>query len=245
MAVLVVLLFWARGARAEAPGAAIVLDPGHGGANVGAPGRVIAGAQAYEKQVTLAVAQRVRGLLVAQGYRVVMTREDDRYLTLRERVRRANAARPLLFLSLHANASPDHSQRGIETFVLDRSVAEVEGRRYALQAPGAVEALLRDVRASHWLAESARLGRLLQDSLVTLRGALDRGLRQADHDVLSGVQAPAVLVELGFIDHVVEGPLLLEPAIQDQLALAILQGIQRYLGKDAAGGGFGPWEPAP
>ena len=223
----------------------IVIDPGHGGANVGAPGR----SAVYEKQVTLAVARRLRQLLTAQGYRVVMTREDDRYLTLRERVRRANAAQPLLFLSLHANASPDHSQRGIETFILDRAVAEVEARRLAQRAAepgpqtpparsgagdesaGAVAAMLLDISASHWLRESARLGKALQDSLVALRGAVDRGLRQADHDVLSGVQAPAVLVELGFIDHVVEGPLLLEPAIQDQLALALLAGVQRYLGE--------------
>src|SRR5438552_1819518 len=110
-------------------GPLVVLDPGHGGANLGAAGRLL-----REKQLTLAVALRLRGLLVDRGYRVVLTREDDRYLTLRERVRRSNAVDAALFISLHANASPDHTQEGIETYVLDRAVAAVEAQRQSRRA---------------------------------------------------------------------------------------------------------------
>lgn len=203
----------------------VVLDPGHGGANLGAPGRN----RLFEKQITLQVAERLARLLRAHGYRVLLTRQRDQYLTLRERVRRSNAQPAAAFISLHANASPDHSQRGVETFVLDPQVAEVEARRAARRAGGPVAALLADLHAAHQLQESIRLARAIQDSLVSLRGAVDRGVRQADHDVLAGVQAPAVLVEMGFIDHVVEGPLLEEPAVQDQIAQALLEGIQRFL----------------
>jgi N-acetylmuramoyl-L-alanine amidase len=203
----------------------VVIDPGHGGANRGAAGR----GGLHEKQVTLAVAQRLKRLLVERGFRVVLTRESDRYLTLRDRVRRGNAVEPFAFISLHANASPDHSQRGVETFVLDRAVAEVESRRLARRAGGPVAALLADLRMSHQLRESIRLGRAIQESLVQARGAADRGLRQADYDVLSGITAPAVLVEMGFIDHVVEGPLLSQPDVQEQIAEAIVSGLLRFM----------------
>lgn len=203
----------------------VVIDPGHGGANLGAPGR----GGLLEKQLTLQVARRLGRLLAQSGYRVTLTREGDRYLTLRERVRRANASQPALFLSLHANASPDHSQRGVETFVLDRHVAEVEARRQSRRSGEPVKGLLSDLRAAQQLRESMRLGRAVQESLVSLRGAVDRGLRQADFDVLAGVLAPAVLVEVGFIDHVIEGPLLAEPAVQEQIALALHEGVKRYL----------------
>ena len=91
----------------------VVIDPGHGGSNCGAVGP---GPQKpIEKRVTLAVAQALRRELERRGAHVVMTRERDAYLTLGERVRRANGARADLFLSIHANASLDHSRRGVET----------------------------------------------------------------------------------------------------------------------------------
>src|SRR3954464_10265106 len=79
----------------------VVVDAGHGGSNTGAPGLV---AGAYEKRVTLAVARALADDLRARGFEVVMTRSSDEYLTLRERVRRANAAEPDCFVSLHTNA---------------------------------------------------------------------------------------------------------------------------------------------
>src|SRR5262245_42503665 len=106
----------------------VVIDPGHGGSNTGAPGR---SPGSYEKQVTLAVARVLQNRLEREGVKVVMTRQRDEYLTLRERARRANAARPDCFVSIHTNASPEHARRGAETFVLARETAEVEARRAA------------------------------------------------------------------------------------------------------------------
>src|SRR5689334_8544122 len=92
----------------------IVIDAGHGGSNTGAasrtPGR-------YEKQVTLSIARALQTRLERDGLRVVLTRDGDEYLTLRERSRRANAAGGDCFISLHTNASPDHSRHGVETYV--------------------------------------------------------------------------------------------------------------------------------
>ena len=85
----------------------VVIDPGHGGSNTGAPGRTPG---AFEKQVTLAVARDLAGELRARGFEVLLTRTHDEYLTLRERVRLANAAEPDCFVSLHANASGDRAR---------------------------------------------------------------------------------------------------------------------------------------
>src|SRR5512138_1917388 len=93
----------------------VVLDPGHGGSNTGAAGVVLG---LYEKRLTLALAREVARRLEAAGLTVVLTREDDRYVSLRERVRRANASGAVLFVSIHANASPTRAQRGYETYIL-------------------------------------------------------------------------------------------------------------------------------
>src|SRR5579859_2243914 len=126
---------------ATADPSTVVIDPGHGGSNTGAPGRV---AGAFEKQVTLAIARVLRDRLEREGVRVVMTRDGDRYLTLRERVRRANAEGADCFLSLHTNASLEHGRRGVEVYVLERQTAEVEARRAASRARG-VQALLAEM----------------------------------------------------------------------------------------------------
>lgn len=209
----------------------VVIDPGHGGSNVGAPGR---GPGAYEKDVTLAIARALGARLEREGVRVVLTRERDRYLTLRERVRRANAARPDCFISLHANASNDHAQRGVETWVLARESAEVEARRAAQRAGDEVGGLLAELELLEAHARSVPLARAVQARLVAARpGAQerDRGVRQAAYDVLAGVRAPAILVEVGFMDHPIEGAQLLEPETQARLADAIAEGVFDFVSR--------------
>src|SRR5262245_43781638 len=103
----------------------VVLDPGHGGSNVGAAG-VVEGL--YEKRLTLALARAVERRLVAAGVNVVLTRTDDRFTSLRERVRRSAAAGADLFVSVHANASPARSQRGFETYILTPEAVDIDAR---------------------------------------------------------------------------------------------------------------------
>ncbi|MFI5291220.1 MAG: N-acetylmuramoyl-L-alanine amidase, partial [Polyangia bacterium] len=169
----------------------VVIDPGHGGSNTGAPGRV---AGSREKQVTLEIARAVAARLEAEGVHVILTRDRDQYLTLRERSRRANEVHPDCFLSLHANASPDHDRRGIETYVLAREAGEVDAHRAREEAPGDVVAhLLAGLRQREAQKDSVALARAVQSQLVAARGVTeDRGVRQAAYDVLSGVEVPAV-----------------------------------------------------
>jgi N-acetylmuramoyl-L-alanine amidase len=221
-------------ARADAAAPlTVVIDPGHGGSNTGAaaraPGR-------YEKQVTLAIARALRARLERDGVRVVMTRDRDEYLTLRERSRRANAAHADCFLSLHANASPDHGHRGVETYVLDRQLVDVDARRAAERTRAGVPALLADLAVLESHHAAMRLARALQARLVRIAapspspasGAVDRGVHEAVYDVLAGADAPAVLIEVGFIDHPIEGVRLLDPDGQRQIADAIADGLFDY-----------------
>ena len=211
-----------------APTPIVVIDPGHGGSNTGARG-----AGLEEKQLTLALASRVAGRLRARGIDVRLTRADDRTLTLRQRVELANRAPADVFVSLHANASPSHSQRGFETYVLTPRGVDVDGR--ALRGdpptprPGVdpeIALVLDDVErgASQWAA--AELATRMQRALRARRGPDgDRGVRQDAHHVLLGATMPAVLLEVGFLDHPLEGQQLAEPAVQDQLAAAITEAI--------------------
>src|SRR5438270_1947456 len=152
----------------------VVIDAGHGGSNTGAPGLV---AGDYEKRVTLAVARALADELRARGFAVVMTRERDEYLTLRERVRRANAGEPDCFVSLHTNASGDRSRRGVETWVLARDAAEIEARRAASRERDEVRSMLKELELLDAARASAQLARALQSAVVAATGEQDRGVR--------------------------------------------------------------------
>jgi N-acetylmuramoyl-L-alanine amidase len=210
----------------------VVLDPGHGGSNAGAQGPGI-----HEKQLTLAIASQVAAHLRDHGIDVVMTRTGDRTLTLRQRVEVADSLPADLFVSIHANASPTRTQRGYETYVLTVKGVDIDGRALRSDVvtprPGVdadVALVLDDVErgASQW--EAAELAARVQHNLRDRRGAEgDRGVRQDAHHVLLGATMPAILVEVGFIDHPVEGKQLLEPGVQKQLASAIAEAIEDQL----------------
>ncbi|HEY1817704.1 MAG TPA: N-acetylmuramoyl-L-alanine amidase [Kofleriaceae bacterium] len=212
----------------------VVLDPGHGGSNTGAQGAVPG---LHEKQLTLALANQVAARLREHGIAVQLTRDDDRTLTLRQRVARADAVAADLFISIHCNASPTRTQRGYETYVLTTKGVDVDGR--ALRAdvvtprPGVdpeIARVLDDVErgASQW--EAAELAARVQHAIRDRRGPEgDRGVRQDAPHVLLGATMPAVLVEVGFIDHPVEGRELADPAVQAQLANALAEAIEDQL----------------
>jgi N-acetylmuramoyl-L-alanine amidase len=217
-------------ARPSTPAPVVVLDPGHGGSNLGATG---GGGTRHEKQVTLAIARQVQAALAARGIDAILTRDDDRTLTLRQRLVRAEAEHADLFVSIHCNASPSRSQRGYETYVLTPTGVDVDARalRADVAAPRAgvapeVAAVLDEVErgAAQW--DAAELAVAMQRRLREVRGPDgDRGVRQDAQHVLLGATMPAVLVEVGFIDHPAEGRELVDPGVQDQLAGAIASAI--------------------
>ncbi|HEY4177449.1 MAG TPA: N-acetylmuramoyl-L-alanine amidase [Kofleriaceae bacterium] len=218
----------------------VVIDPGHGGSNAGthAPARSNAVPPIHEKELTLAIANQVADRLRADGITVEMTRTGDRTLTLRQRVARADELDADLFISIHANASPTRTQHGYETYVLTPRGVDVDAR--ALRGdtrttrPAGVDAemgaLLDDVERASTQWESADLAARMQHALRDRRGKDgDRGVRQDAHHVLLGATMPAVLVEVGFLDHPIEGKELVDPVVQSQIADALAQAIEEQL----------------
>jgi N-acetylmuramoyl-L-alanine amidase len=228
------MLCWNGLARAAPHHPSVVLDPGHGGSNPGAQGAALG---LREKQLTLAIANLVAAHLREHGIDVALTRTDDRTLTLRQRVDVADKLPADLFVSIHANASPTRTQRGYETYVLTAKGVDVDGRALRSDTttprPGIdsdIALVLDDVErgAAQW--EAAELAARMQKSLRERRGAEgDRNVRQDAHHVLLGATMPAVLVEVGFIDHPIEGKQLADATVQAQLAIAIAEAIEDQL----------------
>lgn len=227
---------------AEARKPRIVIDPGHGGSQHGAKGPE----GLLEKELALQVARRVSALLrAAVGAEVFLTREQDVFLPLSERVHAVERHQPDLFLSLHANSMPTPRLRarteGIETFFLsasasgegarataDRENAEAPARK-AKEKDSTLSFILADLARTEAHADSSRLAYAVHQRLVAGTGAPDRGVQQAPFYVLTGIEVPAILVEVGFISHPAEAARLSSAAYQDKLALAIAEGVQAFL----------------
>jgi len=202
----------------HAGGRVVVLDAGHGGRDSGA----VSPAGLEEKRVVLDIAQRVRIHLGALGYRVLMTRNDDSFLGLEERVRRAEALNADLFVSIHAN-SGNPSAKGTETFVL-----ALPGHRSTNQ--DAQSPVSEDSNPGNEFDEANMLlGFALHRSLVVGAGLEDRGVRRARFTVLREATFPAALVEVGFLSHPVEGADLARGEHREKIARAISAGLHQYL----------------
>lgn len=235
MKALCALFIAGIGVATAAPRKLVVLDPGHGGSNPGAQGAV---PNLLEKQFTLAVATAVATRLRQSGIDVELTRTTDRTLTLRQRAEIANRLSAHLFISIHGNASLSRTQRGYETYVLTSEGVDIDARALrgseAVQRPGAdpeIALILDDIERGAALYKAAELAARIQRGLRALRGAEgDRGVRQDSKHVLLGTTMPAVLVELGFIDHPIEGRELADAAVQAQFAQTLSKAIEDSLG---------------
>jgi len=220
----------------------VVIDAGHGGQDEGAKGP----GGALEKDVVLDVGRRLAEALEDEGLRVVMTRSADEFVSLEKRTYIANDARGDLFVSIHANAAKSTSIRGTETFFLSleatdeaaRRVAERENQAFSATLPLAraaddpLVAILGDLIATEHLKESQEFARLAQGRLAEIDPQASRGVKQALFVVLSGVQMPASLVEIGFITNGRdEGELSSRRgrrSIASALAAAVLEFRRRY-----------------
>lgn len=214
----------------------IVVDAGHGGKDPGAigPNNIM------EKDVTLKLAKALAASLRQKmGVKVLLTRSDDRYLELRERTDYANRVGADLFISLHANASPQGKAYGVETYFLNLSknnqAAEVAARENGttLQEVGHLEAILFDLMANAKINESSRLAAEVQQAMVSgLRPHFNRikdlGVKQGPFHVLLGATMPSVLVEAAFISHPREEKRLVSSDYQNQVAAAIVNGVMNY-----------------
>lgn len=223
-------------ALAEAPRHRVVIDPGHGGQNMGAVGPY----GVYEKYVTLGIGLRLGRLLEAEpDVAVFYTRKDDVFVGLAERADIANAVEADAFVSIHCNADPAGQARGIEVFYLGRTGSDPAADEVARRenesgpAPGrdpVLAGILADLGRNGSLAESAVLA---DGILATLRRAFphtpSRDVRQGAFTVLERARVPAVVVEVGFITHPDEGLDLLRAPYQDRIALALRDAILAHL----------------
>jgi N-acetylmuramoyl-L-alanine amidase len=226
-------------APARTPGPlVVVLDPGHGGEEVGAQG---AGG-ALEKDVTLAIARKLRAAITnSLGFQVFLTRDRDMDVALDQRAAIANNYKADLFLSIHANASRARVVSGSEVYFLAYQASDDDSRRLALAeggeltppgtaASGAADLalILWDMAQAEHLEESSALASRIQEELAGVTGSEGRGVKQAPFRVLVGAAMPAVLVEVAFISHPEEEKLLTSDAYQNKVAAALMRGIRRY-----------------
>jgi N-acetylmuramoyl-L-alanine amidase len=216
----------------------VILDPGHGGEELGAEGP--SGLQ--EKSVVLDVANRTARLLRDQlGLEVLLTRERDQDIPLDERAAIANNRKGDLFVSIHANASVRSSASGAETYFLayqtdDADAAGVAARENQAGRPpkttrpatDGLEMVLWEMAQAEYLTESFLLAETIQQEFNDALGSRDRGVRQAPFRVLMGAAMPAVLVEVAFITNRKEEALLRQADYREQIALSLVASIARY-----------------
>ena len=215
----------------------IVLDPGHGGHDLGAtsPSGI------HEKDLVLDISRRLRQLLEGRlGAEVTLTRNEDIFLSLEQRTALANQERADLFLSIHFNSSPYPRAAGPETYFLNfnasRDALEVAARENASSGKTIFELqdLVKQIALNEKLTESRDLASRVQAALIDHAnrsfGAKirDRGVKRAPFVVLIGAAMPSILVELGFVTNPREESLLKRPEYRQALAEALYQGVFQY-----------------
>ena len=220
----------------------IVIDPGHGGSEIGAVGP----SGTTEKDIVLDISRRLEDLIEGRlGLEVRLTRSEDIDKALEERTAFANNLKADLFISIHANAYRGRGVRGAETFFLSDKATDDEARRLVaiengtldLQGPAAVDddlqMLLWDMAQTAYLAESAVLAEMIQVGLNDLAGTADRGIKQAPFRVLRGATMPAVLVEVGFLSNPAEERQLADPRYRQRVAEVLYDSLNQYRRRQA------------
>jgi N-acetylmuramoyl-L-alanine amidase len=216
----------------------IVIDAGHGGHDTGTIGPT----GLMEKDLCLDVALRL-GKLIEQklpGADVVYTRSDDTFIPLEERTNIANEAKADLFVSIHANSSPDHGARGVETYYLNlkgsAEAMEVAARENSVSQQGVhdLEDLVKKIARTEKIDESRELAADVQDSLSkriqrTVRPVKNRGVRKAPFVVLIGADMPSILTEISFLSNPSDEQLLKKPEHRQRIAEGVYQGVIAYL----------------
>ncbi len=201
----------------------VVLDPGHGGQDSGA----ICGA-VLEKDLTLDVALRAEMLLRGAGITTLLTRDDDRYVSLAERASLGNREDNSLFVSVHFNDDARPGASGIETYYASRQSATVPG--FFSWLP-----FLERVENAPLMAKSESLASFLQSALVERTQAVNRGTKPEQFYVITNLRHPAALVEGGFLTNKSDLTKLATTGYRQEIASAISSGVLRYRDARRAG----------
>jgi N-acetylmuramoyl-L-alanine amidase len=234
----------------------VVIDPGHGGHDVGSIGRLgkrtgVKKVDIYEKNLALKLSRRIRKILqspeitkiAGRKIRVELTRNSDKFISLDDRAKIVKSRRPDLFVSVHFNSEETGQARGFETYVLNNTTPEsndhverIQSRRSRDESEKKkdLSILLSSLSADAMVGDSKKAALSIQKALAaqTKRDKIDladRGLRQSLLQVLLDARSPAVLVEGAFLSNSQDLEIAMSAKAQDSLARGIATGTARYL----------------
>ena len=225
----------------------IVVDAGHGGPDTGMHGPIGGHWTIYEKNITLAVAQKLDTALRARGMSVTMTRTRDTLITLGDQGKIANEVHGDVFVSIHVNAAnlawkKPAEARGYETYFLAEAktedakrVEKMENESVHFEAGSSsgkddpLTFITMDMAQNEHLRESSDLAEIIQRRLGAVEEGPSRGVKQAGFMVLVRAYMPAVLVEIGFGTNAEEARFISNPVKQRAIANAIANGVNEYL----------------
>jgi N-acetylmuramoyl-L-alanine amidase len=221
----------------------IALDPGHGGEDPGAVGR----GGNYEKNVVLAIAQRLKSRLEQQpNTRVMLTRDADYFVPLHVRVQKARKVQADLFVSIHADAFVEPTARGSSVFALSEKGASSTAARWLANKENAADligginistknqqlaSVLLDLSTTAQINDSLKLAKHVLGEIGSINRLHKPQVEQAGFAVLKAPDIPSILVETAFISNPEEEAKLTDERYQDQMADALARGIRKYLQK--------------
>lgn len=218
--------------KEEVPKPIIVLDAGHGDQDSGA-----VNGSYREKDVNLAVTLLL-GKELEKDFTIHYTRFDDTFISLGGRSEFSNSKKPVLFVSIHANANNNKAANGTEVFYFSKNpttyakqVADFENsvdKKFGIKE-SAIDFLVNDILYKQNQERSMRLSKLMVDDLAKVTGFRNRGIHGANFAVLRGSDVPAVLVELGFISNDDEVQKLFDTQMQEAMAKSLANAIRVYL----------------
>ena len=233
----------------------IALDPGHGGEDPGAIGR----RGTFEKDVALAIARKLKALVDSEpGMRAMLTRDDDYFVPLAQRVQKARRVQADLFVSIHADAFRDTAARGSSVFALSENGATSAAAKWLAQKENAADLIggvnldardpvlartLLDLSQAAQINDSLKVGRQVLDGIGTVNALHKNAVEQAGFAVLKAPDIPSILVETAFISNPDEELKLRSDRHQAKFAESMHDGIRRYFANNPplarAGSGTG------
>lgn len=222
----------------------VVLDPGHGGEDPGAIGK----RGTFEKHIVLAVAKKLRKRIDGErNMRALLTRDDDYFVPLQQRVAKARAVKADLFISIHADAFGKRDVRGSSVFALSERGATSAAARWLAQSENRADLIggvnldvgdpilartLLDLSQTASITDSLKLGRFMLEEIGEINTLHKNYVEQAGFAVLKAPDVPSILVETAFISNPDEEKRLLDGRYQQKLADSMLGGIRRYFAQN-------------
>lgn len=224
----------------------VIIDPGHGGVDHGAVYYNL-----RESDITLQISQLLQKQLIEAGSEVIMTRNNDRHVSLAERAELARQNKGDIFLSIHLNSSEDSRASGMEIYFENQLPADEESMFLAnkenadhyvtkeIEWPlkpipqaqhlkGDLLYIVQDLQRNHRIQMSSILALKIAQKWQGNRRSTENTIHQAPFYVISNVNMPSTLIEVGFVSNQKEAELLKSPSYQQSIVRGIVQGIKTY-----------------